>query len=111
MKGPGKAKSFWVPLFEKFNLDLVVESDGHVIKRTVPIRNEKKDPTGIVYVGEGGLGVPQRKPKSDRWYLQKPGMAGAGHHAMKVAFGKTKMDYEVILLDRKRADEHQFLPR
>ena len=55
--------------------------------------------------------VPQRKPKSDRWYLQKPGMAGAGHHVMKVAFGKTKMDYEVILLDRKRADEHQFLPR
>ena len=111
VKGPGKAKSFWVPLFEKFNLDLVVESDGHVIKRTVPIRNEKKDPTGIVYVGEGGLGVPQRKPKSDRWYLQEPGMAGAGHHVMKIAFGKTKMDYEVILLDRKRADEHQFSPR
>jgi len=100
-----------VPLFEKFNLDLVVESDGHVIKRTVPIRNEKKDPTGIVYVGEGGLGVPQRKPKSDRWYLQKPGMTGAGHHVMRVTFGKNKMDYEVILLDRKQADKHQFLPR
>ena len=52
VKSPGKAKKFWLPLFEKFNLDLVVESDGHVIKRTVPIRNEKKDPTGIVYVGE-----------------------------------------------------------
>ena len=111
VKGPGKAKNFWVPLFEKFNLDLVVESDGHVIKRTVPIRNEKQDPTGIVYVGEGGLGVPQRKPKSDRWYLQKPGMTGAGHHVMRVTFGKTKMDYEVVLLDRKQADKHQFLPR
>ncbi|MBT3637933.1 MAG: metallophosphoesterase family protein [Opitutae bacterium] len=111
VKGPGKAKNFWVPLFEKFNLDLAVESDGHVIKRTVPIRNEKKDPTGIVYVGEGGLGVPQRKPKSDRWYLQKPGMTGAGHHVMRVTFGKTKMDYEVVLLDRNRADKHQFSPR
>jgi acid phosphatase type 7 len=111
VKGPGAAKKFWVPLFEKFNLDLAVESDGHVIKRTVPIRDDKQVAGGIVYVGEGGLGVPQRKPKSDRWYLQKPGMAGVGHHVMRVTFGKTKMDYEVVLLDRKRADKHQFLPR
>ena len=111
VKGPGKAKNFWVPLFEKFNLDLVVESDGHVIKRTVPIRNEKKDPTGIVYVGEGGLGVPQRNPKSDRWYLQSPGMSGNGHHVMRVLFGKDKMDYEVILLDGKLGDHYEFNPR
>ena len=111
VKGPGSPKKFWVPLFEKFNLDLVVESDGHVIKRTVPIRDDKKVEGGIVYVGEGGLGVPQRRPKSDRWYLQKPGMSGVGHHVMRVTFGKKKMDYEVILLDRKQADKHQFLPR
>ena len=111
VKGPGAAKKFWVPLFEKYNLDLVVESDGHVIKRTVPIRDEKQSPDGIVYVGEGGLGVPQRKPKADRWYLQKPGMSGAGHHLMRVTFGKKKMDYEVVLLDRKQADRCSFLPR
>ena len=111
VKTPGSAKKFWVPLFEKFNLDLVVESDGHVIKRTVPIRNEKKDPTGIVYVGEGGLGVPQRIPKSDRWYLQSPGMTGNEHHVMRVLFGKEKMDYEVILLNRKQADHYEFTPR
>ena len=29
---------------------------------------------------------------------------------MRVTFGKTKMDYEVVLLDRKRADKHQFCP-
>jgi hypothetical protein len=111
VKSPGKAKKFWVPLFEKFNLDLAVESDGHVIKRTVPIRNEKKDPTGIVYVGEGGLGVPQRNPQSDRWYLQSPGMSGNGHHVMRVLFGKEKMDYEVILLDGKQGDHYEFKPR
>ena len=92
-------------------MDLVVESDGHVIKRTVPIRNEKEDPTGIVYVGEGGLGVPQRKPKTDRWYLQKPGMSGAGHHVMRVSFSKEKLDYEVVLLDLSEADRCQFFPR
>ena len=111
VKSPGAAKKFWVPLFEKYNMDLVVESDGHVIKRTVPIRNEKKDPTGIVYVGEGGLGVPQRSPKTDRWYLQKPGMAGADHHVMRITFAKKSMDYEVVLLDQSKADSMTFLPR
>lgn len=111
VKTPGAAKKFWVPLFEQYNMDLVVESDGHVIKRTVPIRNEKKDSTGIVYVGEGGLGVPQRSPKTDRWYLQKPGMAGADHHVMRITFSKESMDYEVVLLDHSEADSMTFLPR
>ncbi len=111
VKKPGSPKQFWVPLFEQFNVDLVVESDGHVIKRTVPIRNEKKDPTGVVYVGEGGLGVPQRRPDRNRWYLKAPGMTGAGHHVMRVSFGKKQLDYEVILLDRKVADRTQLRPR
>ena len=111
VKSPGAPKTFWVPLFEQFNVDLVVESDGHVIKRTVPIRNEKQDPTGIVYVGEGGLGVSQRRPHRDRWYLKAPGMAGAGHHVMRVSFGKKQLDYEAILLDRKVADRTQLRPR
>ena len=111
VKTPGAAKKFWVPLFEQYNMDLVVESDGHVIKRTVPIRNEKMDSTGIVYVGEGGLGVPQRSPKTDRWYLQKPGMAGADHHVMRITFAKESMDYEVVLLDHSEADSMTFLPR
>jgi len=111
VKKPGSPKKFWVPLFEQFNVDLVVESDGHVIKRTVPIRNEKPDPTGVVYVGEGGLGVSQRRPDRNRWYLKAPGMAGAGHHVMRVSFGKKQLDYEVILLDRKVADRTQLRPR
>jgi len=111
VKKPGAAQKFWVPLFEQFNVDLVVESDGHVIKRTVPIRNEKKDSTGVVYVGEGGLGVSQRRPDRNRWYLKAPGMTGAGHHVMRVSFGKKQLDYEVILLDRKVADRTQLRPR
>ena len=111
VKKPGAAKKFWVPLFEQFNVDLVVESDGHVIKRTVPIRNEKQDPSGVVYVGEGGLGVSQRRPDRNRWFLKAPGMAGAGHHVMRVSFGKKELDYEAILLDRKVADRTQLRPR
>ncbi len=111
VKKPGAAQEFWVPVFEEFNVDLVVESDGHVIKRTVPIRNKKQAATGVVYVGEGGLGVSQRKPDSGRWYLRPPGMTGRGHHVMRVRFSPKQMDYEVILLDRSIADRATFRPR
>ena len=111
VKRPGAAQEFWVPLFEEFDVDLVVESDGHVIKRTVPIRNEKKDSTGVVYVGEGGLGVPQRKPDLSRWYLRSPGMATRGHHVMNIRFTPEKIDYKVVLLDRSLADQAIFRPR
>ena len=48
-------------LFEKYNVDLALESDGHCIKRTVPIRNGKQD-NWVVYVGEGGLELANAAP-------------------------------------------------
>ncbi len=86
VKSPGPAKSTWVPLFEGFDVDLVLESDGHVMKRTMPIRNDEHDPSGVTYIGEGGLGVPQRQPDTERWYLKAPGMAARGHHVTVLSF-------------------------
>ena len=80
VKAPGTALYSWVPLFEKYHIDMACESDGHVVKRTVPIRGNVEDKTGVVYIGEGGLGVGQRKPKVDRWYLKPPGMCTAASH-------------------------------
>jgi len=91
VKSPGAAKSTWVPLFEHFDVDLVLESDGHVVKRTVPIRDERHDPTGVTYIGEGGLGVPQRSPDEDRWYLKAPGMSGRGHHVTLLEFSSEEL--------------------
>ena len=80
VKSAGSARWSWVPSFEEFDVDLVFESDGHVYKRTIPIRDESHDPTGVVYLGEGCLGVPQRTPRTKRWYLQEPGLAMRAHH-------------------------------
>ncbi|MFT7667855.1 MAG: hypothetical protein ACI8X5_000540 [Planctomycetota bacterium] len=91
VKTPGPAKSTWVPLFEHYDLDLVLESDGHVLKRTMPIRSEKFDPTGVTYIGEGGLGVPQRNPDSERWYLKAPGMTASAHHITLLEFSPDKL--------------------
>lgn len=107
---PSQAAVF-VPLFEKYNVDLSLESDGHCIKRTVPIRNGKKDPTGVVYIGEGGLGVGQRQPKPDHWYFQDGGYVSRGHHVMQLDFSAKQMKIETILLNGKVVDSYVMKPR
>ncbi|MCC5839410.1 MAG: metallophosphoesterase family protein [Opitutales bacterium] len=80
-------RRFWVPLFEEHRIDLGLESHDHALKRTVPILNNAEHPDGIVYIGDGGLGVPQRNPDTTRWYLQPPGMALSSHHVHVLDFG------------------------
>ncbi len=111
VKGPSTALQSWVPLFEKHNVDLVCEADGHNIKRTVPIRDGKLDETGIVYIGEGGLGVPQRTPKDDRWFLESPGMADQGHHVFVLTFQEDKLHGKCVLLGGKIRDQFELKVR
>lgn len=79
--------------------------------RTVPIRKGKHDPTGIVYIGEGGLGVGQRRPKKDRWYLKAPGMASAAHHVHVLSFLPDRLDLKAIGMDGSTIDEYTLSPR
>lgn len=95
VKSPGGALEHWVPLFEKYNLDIAFESDGHTLKRTCAIRGGKPDDTGVVYIGEGGLGVKQRTPKDDRWYF-KGGMTASTLHVQKLSVKKETLTVESI---------------
>lgn len=106
VKKPGEGRQAWVPLFEKYNVDLALESDGHNLKRTVPIRNEKHDPTGVVYVGEGGLGVSQRSPDQKLWYVRPPGMSGKGHHVFLLDFSADKLRSRVLRLEGGVTDDY-----
>lgn len=99
VKPPGPAKSFWPPLFDQYGVDLVLESDGHAIKRTPPIRGDELHPEGVVYVGEGGLGVPQRNPRSDAWYLKEPGMVTRGHHVIRLDVSNEALRARFLKLD------------
>ena len=109
VKKPSALKRL-VPIFEEYQLDLVLESDGHCIKRTVPIRAEKQHPDGVVYLGEGGFGAPQRKTK-ELWYLEEPGFAGSADHLMVLRFSEKAIDYQTIDPEGKVLDQWQFLPK
>lgn len=102
----------WVPLFEQFDVDLVCEADHHSLKRTVPIRNDQHDPErGIVYIGDGGMGVPQRTPDPSRWYLQSPGMTTSAHHIHRLELGQEQLRVEAIGLDRETLDAFTLTPK
>jgi hypothetical protein len=112
VKIPSGAYVSWVPLFEEHNVDLVCEADGHCIKRSPPIRDYKIDPTGVVYIGEGGLGVGQRTPKPGRWYLTGPhAKTGMGHHVQLLTFTADQLTCRVILLGGGVFDEVVLNPR
>jgi acid phosphatase type 7 len=105
VKGPPRHTKIFCPVFDMYKVDLALESDGHCIKRTIPIKNNKPDPTGTVYVGEGGLGVGQRKPKAGLWYL-KGGVAGSQHHVMVLDFKKSSLRIQTVLLSGEIFDDH-----
>ncbi|MBM4152242.1 MAG: metallophosphoesterase family protein [Kiritimatiellaceae bacterium] len=113
IKGVTSAKKDWVPLFEDYQIDLVLESDGHCIKRTVPIYREAPNAKlGVVYLGEGGYGAPQREPRKDLWYLQgDQAFAMKGDHVMLLEFKPHKILYSTILTNGDVVDSARFKSR
>ncbi len=109
--GAGRRNN-WVPLFERFNVDLVCESHDHALKRTMPIRAGAPDPeNGIIYIGDGGLGVPQRDPDPDRWWLQDPGFAKSAHHVHMLEFGRDRKRVRAFGMNGEVLDDFTLTPR
>jgi acid phosphatase type 7 len=64
-------REYWVPLFEKYGVKLAFEHHNHSYKRTYPLLKDKIDYNGIVYIGDGGWGVPPRKGENKPFYLER----------------------------------------
>ncbi len=73
----------WSTLFYKYQMNLVVESDAHVVKWTYPIRPSREpgseqgfirdDVRGTVYTGEGCWGAPLRTNNDDKSWTRNSG--------------------------------------
>ena len=66
----------WSPLFERYHMNVAFEHHNHAYKRTFPIKGDKIDPDGVIYMGDGSWGVTPRKPKN-LWYLANAAQANA----------------------------------
>ena len=54
-------RDYWVPLFDEYHVDLVVEGHDHYYERTYPIYENKVQPApedGTIYIVSGGWGAP-----------------------------------------------------
>jgi hypothetical protein len=110
VKGPhAAAKEHWVPLFEKYGVALACEADGHCIKRSVPIFQDKQDDKrGVVYIGEGGMGAPQRNIHADRWFIAPlKDKNGRGDHVHVLKLGKKTIGVTVVMVDGKIFDSFE----
>ncbi|MCI5081854.1 MAG: metallophosphoesterase family protein [Saprospiraceae bacterium] len=73
----------WAPLFHKYKVNVVMESDAHVVKCTYPIRPSKgkgseagfirDDKDGTVYIGEGCWGAPLRINDDEKVWTRASG--------------------------------------
>ncbi len=69
---PRQIRENWCPNFEQYHLNGAFEHHSHAFKRTYPIKQEKIDPNGVVYFGDGSWGVSPRKAKNAKeWYMLK----------------------------------------
>jgi acid phosphatase type 7 len=85
---PVKIRNNWIPVFEKHNVNLVIEAHDHAYKRTVPIRNNQRDDEkGIIYIGDGAWGAPLRDTKKadNFWWLDE---AYPADHLWKITLSK-----------------------
>lgn len=103
----------WVPLFEKYGVEIVFENHDHAYKRTYPIRDNKIDPTGIVYIGDGAWGVRTREigywqsEEHDTWYLKH---ADSQRHFIIGTIHGSLQHYLIINEDGHVIDEYPQTP-
>ncbi len=95
----------WVPLFEEFGVDFVAVGHDHSLKRTAPILENRVDPRGIVYVGDGGLGVRPREVATDRWYINEGGMSLSTDNVHLIEFESDRMRYRAFGMGGELLDE------
>jgi acid phosphatase type 7 len=102
-----KIREYWVPLFERFGVDVAFEHHDHAYKRTHPIRTGTIDARGVLYLGDGGWGVLPRKPR-ERWYLAK---TASTQHFILVRIDGRSRSFLAIDGDGQVIDEvHQTAP-
>ncbi|MEM9886279.1 MAG: metallophosphoesterase family protein [Bacteroidota bacterium] len=99
----------WANVFFENRVNLVVESDAHVVKTTYPIRPSKglgseqgfirDDQNGTVYVGEGCWGAPLRRSNDDKKWTR----ASGSFNQFKLIFvGLEKIEVRTIMVDNAK---------
>lgn len=98
---------YWAPVFYRYGMNLVVESDAHVVKRTWPIRPGKgpgsdegfirDDLRGTVYIGEGCWGAPLRNNDDEKSWTRA---SGRFHQFKWIWVDSEKIEVRTVMTDQ-----------
>ena len=96
----------WANLFLNYGVNLVVESDAHVVKTTYPIRPSQEadadegfirdDLNGTVYVGEGCWGAPLRANDDPKSWTRA---SGSFNQFKWIWVDQEKMEVRTVMTD------------
>lgn len=96
----------WATLFQKYKVQLAIESDSHVAKWTYPIRPSKEagsdqgfiqdDENGTVYIGEGCWGAPLRQNDDDKTWTRA---SGSFNQFNWIFVDKDKVEIRTVMTD------------
>lgn len=81
----------WAPIFEKHGLDVAFENHEHTYKRSPRIKGGRVDPKGVLYMGDGAVGVGVRVVKSpvDSWWIEQS--ASVNHFLLTTIEGRRRV--------------------
>ncbi len=99
----------WADLFYTYGINIAVESDSHVVKRTYPVRPDsgpdsfesfiRDDKHGTTYIGEGTWGAPLRPANDDKpWTMA----SGSFHQFKLIHVYKKHVDIRSIKFDNAK---------
>ncbi len=92
-----KGRQTWLPIFDKHRLPVAFENHDHTFKRTHRLRNDRLDPQGTLYLGDGCWGMGARTVGAERhWYEAK---AASLQHFWQVDVSRTRIEYRAINKD------------
>jgi hypothetical protein len=87
-------RTHWVPVFDKHGLTTAFENHDHAHKRTHVLKDNKIDPSGTLYLGDGSFGrEPRELNKAELWYMD---VANSKAHFWLVEASAESVRYQAI---------------
>jgi len=92
--GSAHGRTNWLPVFDKHRLTSAFEHHDHTFKRSKLLRENRPDPRGTLYLGDGCWGMSARKVDATRrWYEAK---AASLQHFWCVDVGLSRVEYRAF---------------
>lgn len=92
-KTPRAIRRNWVPFFERYRLSAAFEHHDHAYKRTYLLKNDRIDPNGVLYMGDGSWGISDCRVPRRQKYIAR---SASTRHFILVTLDQKSRRYNAI---------------